>query len=100
MVAAVQADRELVGLGPFQGFVTGRFGTLGGAETDDEILAAARQAITTIWHPTCTAMMSPANASWGVLDPRLRVKGSQGLRVVDASIFVSVHPFAVCVTYN
>ena len=29
--------------------------------------------------------MSPYKASWGVLDPDLRVKGTKGLRVIDAS---------------
>jgi choline dehydrogenase-like flavoprotein len=31
--------------------------------------------------------MSPRGAQWGVLDPDLRVKGTNGLRVVDASAF-------------
>jgi len=36
-------------------------------------------------HAVGTAAMSPREASWGVLDPDLRVKGTVGLRVVDAS---------------
>ena len=31
--------------------------------------------------------MSPCGAQWGVLDPDFRVKGTNGLRVVDASAF-------------
>ena len=31
--------------------------------------------------------MSQCGDSWGVLDPDLRVKGTKGLRVVDASAF-------------
>jgi len=33
--------------------------------------------------------MSPQGATWGVVDPDYRVKGTSGLRIVDASIFVS-----------
>lgn len=70
-----------------------RFGTVGGANTDDEIIEAARKSIVTIWHPVSSARMSPARAKWGVLDPKLRVKGTSGLRVVDASAFVSISSF-------
>ncbi|KAG6812919.1 hypothetical protein H0H93_013591 [Arthromyces matolae] len=33
--------------------------------------------------------MSPRNANHGVVDPDFRVKGTSGLRIVDASVFVS-----------
>ncbi|KAJ7141459.1 alcohol oxidase [Mycena epipterygia] len=37
-------------------------------------------------HSVGTAAMSPKGASYGVVDPDLRVKGLEGLRVVDISI--------------
>ena len=37
------------------------------------------------YHGVGTAAMSERGAQWGVLDPDLRVKGTTGLRVVDAS---------------
>ncbi|KAF9002960.1 aryl-alcohol oxidase [Cyathus striatus] len=37
-------------------------------------------------HPVGTSSMSPYCASYGVVDPDLRVKGASGLRVIDASI--------------
>ena len=37
------------------------------------------------YHAVGTAAMSERGAQWGVLDPDLRVKGTTGLRVVDAS---------------
>ena len=36
-------------------------------------------------HAVGTVAMSEHGAQWGVLDPDLRVKGTTGLRVVDAS---------------
>ncbi|XP_059150092.1 glucose dehydrogenase [FAD, quinone]-like [Physella acuta] len=40
----------------------------------------------TIFHPVGTCKMGPANDPTAVVDPELRVRGIQGLRVVDASI--------------
>ncbi|KAG6835661.1 hypothetical protein H0H93_016037 [Arthromyces matolae] len=37
-------------------------------------------------HGVGTAAMSPEGATYGVVDPDLRVKGTIGLRVVDASV--------------
>ncbi|KAK0499146.1 aryl-alcohol oxidase precursor [Armillaria luteobubalina] len=39
-----------------------------------------------IFHPIGTASMSPADADWGVVDPNLKLKGANGVRVVDASV--------------
>ena len=89
MLSAVKAMRAFMQSPLWQGFVLSPFGPVGTAITDDEILAAAREVITTIWHPTSTARMSPKHAAWGVVDPQLLVKGVRGLRVVDASVFVS-----------
>jgi choline dehydrogenase len=53
-------------------------------QSDAEILEHAGNIATTIFHPVGTCRMgSDANA---VVDPRLRVNGLVGLRVVDASI--------------
>ncbi|KAJ7693418.1 hypothetical protein B0H17DRAFT_1132569 [Mycena rosella] len=40
----------------------------------------------TMFYPVGTASMSPKSATWGVVDPDLRVKGLRGLRIVDLSV--------------
>ena len=54
------------------------------ARTDDEILEATRKGGGTVYHPVGTCRMgSDADA---VVDATLRVRGIDGLRVVDASV--------------
>ena len=56
--------------------------------SDADLLAFARQTGTTVYHPTSTCRMgSDPNA---VVDERLRVRGFEGLRVIDASIMPTV----------
>ncbi|CCD92634.1 choline dehydrogenase, a flavoprotein; alcohol dehydrogenase [Bradyrhizobium sp. ORS 375] len=52
--------------------------------SDDDILAYCRQTGSTIYHPTSTCRMG--SDALAVVDQRLRVRGIDGLRVVDASI--------------
>ncbi|GJF00198.1 aryl-alcohol oxidase-like protein [Phanerochaete sordida] len=98
VVEVVKAARRFVSAPTWDGFIGDRFGVIGDADTDEEILDACRKEVVTIWHPTSTARMAARDVPWGVVDPDLLVKGVSGLRIVDASVFPripAVHPSAV-----
>jgi choline dehydrogenase-like flavoprotein len=56
-----------------------------GAESDDQIRGVLRNNVDTVYHPVGTCKMG-MNDPLAVVDPRLKVHGLDGLRVVDASI--------------
>ncbi|EKM83239.1 hypothetical protein AGABI1DRAFT_111689 [Agaricus bisporus var. burnettii JB137-S8] len=75
----------------FEGYIKSESPPSAGAESDEELDAFISATFATTWHPTSTVKMSPKGADYGVVDPDLKVKGIQGLRVVDASVM----PFVV-----
>ena len=52
--------------------------------TDEGLLNFCRQRGSTVYHPTSTCRMG--NDPVAVVDQRLRLRGIEGLRVVDASV--------------
>jgi choline dehydrogenase-like flavoprotein len=56
-----------------------------GVETDADIRKVLRERVDTVYHPVGTCKMG-VNDAMAVVDPKLRVYGLEGLRVVDASI--------------
>ena len=52
--------------------------------SDEDILAFCRKTGSTVYHPTSTCRMG--NDPLAVVDQRLRLRGIEGLRVVDASV--------------
>lgn len=56
------------------------------ATSDEDLFAHARDTGSTIYHPVGTCAMGPAGQPGAVVDPRLRVHGIAGLRVIDASV--------------
>src|SRR5882757_5457528 len=58
------------------------------ATTDEDLLNHVRATAGTTFHQTSTCMMGPGPMA--VVDTELRVKGTQGLRVIDAAVMPMV----------
>ncbi len=63
---------------------------------DDALEAFVREAAIGVWHASCSCRMGRPDDPMAVVDTQGRVKGIQGLRVVDASIF----PVVPCANTN
>jgi len=61
-----------------------------GFQSDDELVEAAGRIGTTIFHPVGTCKMGRNGDGMAVVDPELRVRGMEGLRVIDASVMPTI----------
>jgi choline dehydrogenase len=59
-------------------------------QTDEELVQAAGDIGTTIFHPVGTCKMGRSDDAMAVLDSELRVRGIHQLRVVDASAMPTI----------
>ncbi|KAI9061587.1 GMC oxidoreductase [Trametes sanguinea] len=87
LTEAVKAAHRFAAAPAWKDFIIAPFKEAAQTTTDDEIHAYIRSMISTFRHPMGTAMMSGPLDSKGVVNPDLRVKKVNGLRVVDASVF-------------
>ena len=85
----VRSAQRLLSAPVFKGSVFQSVSPPANQISDEDLDAYLRSAAVPIFHGIGSATMSPQNASWGVVDPDFRVKGTRGLRVVDASVIVS-----------
>jgi choline dehydrogenase len=85
LVAGLRQLREIYAQPAFRDLVTNEEYFPGnGVVSDQDLESFARQKGGTVYHPVGTCRMGADDAS--VVDERLRVRGVDGLRVVDASI--------------
>jgi len=83
-VDAIRVARRILNQPAFAPFNDGELSPGPSVETDEQILDWVARDAETALHPSCTARMGVDDLS--VLDPAsMRVHGTQGLRVVDAS---------------
>ncbi len=83
-VDSIRLTRRIVAAPALARFGTQEFMPGLHAQSDDELLEAAREVAGTVYHPVGTCKMGPDNLA--VVDERLRVRGVAGLRVADASV--------------
>jgi choline dehydrogenase len=76
--------RRVLSQEPLAGFVDGEILPGPDARSDDDLRAHIRQLSQTLYHPAGTCRMG--SDPLAVVDPALRVRGIEGLRVADASV--------------
>jgi len=79
--------RELAHRPELAPFVAREIGPGRDVTSDAEIEAYTRRTAVTAHHPAGTCRMGAADDPMAVVDDELRVRGTEGLRVVDASVF-------------
>ena len=89
-VDSMRLVRQIVAQPPLRRFAPTEQRPGSSAQSDGDLLAAARALGTTIFHPVGTAKMGVEGDPWAVTDARLRVRGIAGLRIADASVMPQI----------
>jgi choline dehydrogenase len=84
VIAGLRFGRRIAATQPLAAFIDHETNPGAAAQSDEDLLAYARQQGTTIYHPVGTCAMG--RQAGAVVDPELKVIGVEALRVVDASV--------------
>jgi choline dehydrogenase/4-pyridoxate dehydrogenase len=87
MRAAVALFRDIARQRAVAPFIARELGSLATVRSDEELEHLVRTTAVTAHHPAGTSRMGPASDPLAVVDADLRVHGTEGLRVIDASVF-------------
>lgn len=85
---AVRHSREFAATSALAPFIRGELTPGGALMSDDDLDAHIRNSAIVAHHASCTCAMGVNDTA--VVDPELRVRGVEGLRVVDASVMPRV----------
>jgi choline dehydrogenase len=99
MLAGLRLARRIAEQEPLKEWVARELAPGPNAVTDDELADYVTKTHNTVYHPAGTARMGPASDPAAVVDPQLRVRGVDGLRVADASILPflpAINPTITC----
>lgn len=88
-IESVSLAFSFISQSPFEGFILNPFGQLADGTSQADFEAYIKNQTVSFWHPCCTAQMGNSSDPNAVVDSQLRLKGASGVRIVDASIFVS-----------
>jgi choline dehydrogenase len=88
LVSGIKLAREIARTEPLAKYLKGEATPGPDVQSDEAIRAAVRLYGKTIYHPVGTCKMGVDAAA--VVDPKLRVRGIEGLRVADASIMPTI----------
>jgi choline dehydrogenase/4-pyridoxate dehydrogenase len=84
--AGVRSAREIAAQPAMQRFIAREIAPGTGKNSDSDIDAHIRNTAITVHHPAGTCKMGVSTDESAVVDPELRLRGVEALRVVDASV--------------
>jgi choline dehydrogenase len=90
LVAGIRMLREIYAQPSFRELFDTEMLPGAAARYDEDLLDFARKGGGTVFHCVGTCRMGDANDPEAVVDPRLRVRGVEALRVIDASVMPTV----------
>jgi len=86
LAAGLKMAREFVTARPMAEICAGELAPGPHVRSDADLLQYVRNSVVTLYHPVGTCAMGGDSRWNSVVDPELKVRGVQGLRVVDASV--------------
>jgi choline dehydrogenase-like flavoprotein len=89
-VESLQLTRKIAAAPALARYAPEEFRPGATATSDADLLAAAHALGTTIFHPVGTAKMGIDSDPMTVCDARLRIRGTEGLRIADASVMPAI----------
>ena len=84
MIAGARIARQIARAAPLAALVEEELLPPAGADSDEALLDFVRATGTTVYHPCGTCRMGSDDDA--VVDPKLRLRGLDGLRIADASV--------------
>jgi choline dehydrogenase len=87
---AIRLTRRIIAARALARFAPEEYRPGAQAQSEADLVRAAGDLGTTIFHPVGTCRMGPDGDAEAVVDPRLRVRGLRGLRIADASVMPTI----------
>ena len=85
-IASLKFARKILDTEPFKSKIAAELLPGKAIESDEALAKFCGQTVKTNYHPSGSLRMGPDNDPMSVVDGRLRVRGVEGLRVIDCSI--------------
>ena len=98
MIRGIRVAREIAAAPALQQWVGQELAPGESAQTDEELFEYIRNTHNTVYHPSCTVKMGPDSDPMAPVDPQLRLRGVDGLRVADGSIMPDLITVNPCIT--
>jgi choline dehydrogenase len=88
LVCGVEKAREIASVGPLASVLGDEWSPGGTVRGRDALRATVRDTLESLYHPVSSCRMGADDGSdaLAVVDPQLRVRGLEGLRIADASV--------------